>query len=103
MKRLQKRSTYEELDKAANAVPEAYVQDALQNNASSDKISQADKSVKGKFSQGIFFIYAAANIRLRWQIPDSILAAQKKYCSKENLARMVKYRVKTIKKDEKNL
>ena len=29
--------------------------------------------------------------------------APKKYCSKENLARMVKYRVKTIKKDEKNL
>lgn len=52
MKRLQKRSTYEELDKAANAVPEAYVQDALQNNVSNDKISQADKSVKGKFSQG---------------------------------------------------
>jgi hypothetical protein len=51
MKRLQKRSTYEELDKAANAVPEAYVQDALQNNASNYKISQADKSVKGKFSQ----------------------------------------------------
>ena len=45
MKKLQKRSTYEELDKAANAVPEAYVQDALQNNASISKVSQANKSV----------------------------------------------------------
>ena len=66
-------------------------------------ISIQERRCQGEFSQGIFFIYAAANIRLRWQIPDSILAAQKKYCSKENLARMVKYRVKTIKKDEKNL
>ena len=62
-----------------------------------------ERRCQGKFSQGIFFIYAAANIRLRWQIPDSILAVQKKYCSKENLAGMVKYRVKIIKKDEKNL
>ena len=52
MKKLQKRSTYEELDKAANAVPEAYVQDALQNNASISKVSQANKSVNSKFSQG---------------------------------------------------
>ena len=51
MKKLQKRSTYEELDKAANAVPEAYVQDALQNNASISKVSQADKSVNSKFFQ----------------------------------------------------
>ena len=56
-----KRSTYGELDKAANAVPEAYVQDALQNNASTNKISQADKSVKGKFSLDEDNIQYAAN------------------------------------------
>lgn len=37
-------------DNAADAVPEMYVQDARQYDASTDKISQADKSVKGKFS-----------------------------------------------------
>lgn len=37
-------------DNAADAVPEMYVQDARQYYASTDKISQADKSVKGKFS-----------------------------------------------------
>ena len=36
-------------DNAADAVPEMYVQDARQYDASTDKISQADKSVKGKF------------------------------------------------------
>ena len=36
-------------DNAADAVPEMYVQDAQQYDASTDKISQADKSVKGKF------------------------------------------------------
>ena len=38
------------LDNAADAVPEMYVQDARQYDASTNKISQADKSVKGKFS-----------------------------------------------------
>ena len=37
------------LDNAADAVPGMYVQDVRQYNASADKISQADKSVKGKF------------------------------------------------------
>ena len=37
-------------DNAADAVPEMYVQDARQYDASANKISQADKSVKGKFS-----------------------------------------------------
>ncbi len=37
-------------DKAADAVPRMYVQDARQYDASANKISQADKSVKGKFS-----------------------------------------------------
>lgn len=37
------------LDNAADAVPGMYVQDARQYNASANKISQADKSVKGKF------------------------------------------------------
>ena len=46
MKKLQKRSTYEELDKAANAVPEAYVQDALQNNASISKVSPEDDTLR---------------------------------------------------------
>ena len=66
-------------------------------------ITIQERRCQGKFSQGIFFIYAAANIRLRWQIPGSIFVTHKRYCSKENLAGMVKYRVKTIKKDEKNL
>ena len=35
-----------------------------------------ERRCQGKFSQGIFFIYAVANIRLRWQIPDSALAAK---------------------------
>ena len=60
------------------------------------------EDARENFSRHLFHL-CGSNIRLRWQIPDSILAAQKKYCSKENLARMVKYRVKTIKKDEKNL
>ena len=55
-----------------------------------------ERRCQGKFSQGIFFIYAAANIRLRWQIPDSILAAQKKYCSKENLACVGRYLVVSL-------
>lgn len=38
------------LDNAADAVPGMYVQDVRQYNASTDKISQADKSVKGEFS-----------------------------------------------------
>lgn len=38
------------LDNAADAVPGMYVQDVRQYNASANKISQADKSVKGKFS-----------------------------------------------------
>lgn len=38
------------LDNAADAVPGMYVQDARQYNASANKISQADKSVKGEFS-----------------------------------------------------
>ena len=37
------------LDNAADAVPGMYVQDARQYNASANKISQADKYVKGKF------------------------------------------------------
>ena len=37
------------LDNAADAVPGMYVQDVRQYNASANKISQADKSVKGKF------------------------------------------------------
>ena len=37
-------------DNAADAVPGMYVQDVRQYNASANKISQADKSVKGKFS-----------------------------------------------------
>ena len=35
-----------------------------------------ERRCQGKFSQGIFFIYAAANISLRWQIPGSALAAK---------------------------
>ena len=38
------------LDNAADAVPGMYVQDARQYNASANKISQADKYVKGEFS-----------------------------------------------------
>lgn len=38
------------LDNAADAVPGMYVQDVRQYNASTNKISQADKSVKGEFS-----------------------------------------------------
>ena len=38
------------LDNAADAVPGMYVQDVRQYNASANKISQADKSVKGEFS-----------------------------------------------------
>jgi hypothetical protein len=41
------------LDNAADAVPGMYVQDVRQYNASANKISQADKSVKGKFSLDI--------------------------------------------------
>ena len=67
------------------------------------RYSYIGKKMPGKIFSRHLFHLCGANIRLRWQIPDSILAAQKKYCSKENLARMVKYRVKTIKKDEKNL
>ena len=36
-----------------------------------------ERRCQGKFSQGIFFIYAAANIRLRWQIPGSIFVTPK--------------------------
>ena len=40
-------------------------------------ISMQERRCQGEFSQGIFFIYAAANIRLRWQIPGSIFVTPK--------------------------
>lgn len=39
-------------------------------------ISIQERRCLGKISQGIFFIYTAANISLHWQIPGSALAAK---------------------------
>lgn len=39
-------------------------------------ISIQERRCQGKISQGIFFIYTAANISLHWQIPGSALAAK---------------------------